>query len=94
MHDFFCPDPAKMHFPELAKRADFLKHNNKGVKAMCEIMQKLQDEGRTAGIIEGRNEMATDTALKMLRFNEPIEKIVTYTNLSPEKIEALAQQLH
>ncbi len=45
------------------------------------------------GRIEGRNEMATDTALKMLRFNEPIEKIVTYTKLSPEKIEQLAQQL-
>ena len=78
--------------------ADFLKHNNKGVKAMCEIMQKLQDEGRIAGIIEGRiegrNEMATNTALKMLRFNEPVEKIISYTSLSEERIKELAQQIH
>ena len=46
------------------------------------------------GRIDGRNEMAIDTAIKMLRFNEPIEKIVTYTNLSTQKIEELAQQIH
>jgi len=90
MHDFFCADPAKMHFPELAKRADFLKHNNKGVKAMCEIMQKLQDEGRA----EGRTEERYSTAKRMLLFNEPIEKIVAYTSLSEECIKELAQQTH
>ena len=46
------------------------------------------------GRIDGRNEMAIDTAIKMLRFNEPIEKIVTYTNLSTQKIKELAQQIH
>ena len=64
---------------------------------MCKIMQTLQDEGRAEGRAEGlatgRNEMATDTAIKMLRFNEPIEKIITYTNLSPERIAELAQQI-
>lgn len=86
MHDFFCADLAKMHFPELAKRADFLKHNNKGVKSMCEIMQKLQDEGHT--------EERYSTAKRMLLFNEPIEKIVAYTSLSEECIKELAQQTH
>ena len=94
MHDFFCADPAKMHFPELAKRADFLKHNNKGVKAMCEIMQKLQDEGRAEGRAEGRTEERYSTAKRMLLFNEPIEKIVAYTSLSEECIKELAQQIH
>ena len=94
MHDFFCADPAKMHFPELAKRADFLKHNNKGVKAMCEIMQKLQDEGRAEGRAEGRTEERYSTAKRMLLFNEPIEKIVAYTSLSEECIKELAQQTH
>lgn len=68
---------------------------------MCKIMQILQEEGRAEGLAVGRaegltvgrNEMATDTAMKMLRFNEPIEKIVTYTNLSPERIAELAQQI-
>ena len=82
-----------MHYPELAERADFFKHKKEGVNTMCKIMQTLQDEGRAEGLATGRNEMATDTAMKMLRFNEPIEKIVTYTNLSPERIAELAQQI-
>ena len=94
MQDFFCHDPAKMHYTELAERADFFKHKKEGVNTMCKIMQTLQDEGRAEGLAAGRNEMATDTAMKMLRFNEPIEKIVTYTNLSPERIAELAQQIH
>ena len=97
MHDFFCTDPAKMHFPELAKRADFLKHNNKGVKAMCEIMQKLQAEGHAAGLaegrLEGRLEERTSLALDMLRDKKPIDEIIKYSRLTPERIEELAHQL-
>jgi len=97
MHDFFCADPAKMHFPELAKRADFLKHNNKGVKAMCEIMQKLQAEGHAAGLaegrLEGRLEERTSLALDMLRDKNPMDEIIKYSRLTPERIEELAQQL-
>lgn len=97
MQDFFCPDPAKMHFPELAKRADFLKHNNKGVKAMCEIMQKLQAEGHAAGLaegrLEGRLEERTSLALDMLRDKKPMEEIIKYSRLTPERVEELAQQI-
>ena len=97
MHDFFCTDPAKMHFPELAKRADFLKHNNKGVKAMCEIMQKLQAEGHAAGLaegrLEGRLEERTSLALDMLRDKKPMDEIIKYSRLTPERIKELAQQL-
>ena len=83
-----------MHFSGLAKRADFLKHADKGVKAMCEIMQKLQDEGRAEGRAEGRTEERYSTAKRMLLFNEPIEKIVAYTSLSEECIKELAKQPH
>ena len=63
---------------------------DKGVKAMCEIMQRLQDEGRA----EGRAEERYSTAKRMLLFNEPIEKIVAYTSLSEDCIKELAQQIH
>ena len=57
---------------------------------MCEIIQKLQDEGRA----EGRAKERYSTAKRMILFNEPIEKIVAYTNLSEECIKELAQQTH
>ena len=74
---------------ELSQRADFFNHENKGVKAMCELMQKLQDEGRA----EGRLEEQTSLAISMLRDKEPIDKIIKYSRLSPERIAELAKQI-
>lgn len=65
---------------------------------MCEIMQKIQDEGREEGRIEGRiegrMEERTSMALDMLRDRKPIEEIVKYSRLSEERIKELALQLH
>ena len=89
MHDFFCDDPAQMHYKELAKRADFFKHETKGVSAVCKIMQDLMREERDAWL----NEERTNKALDMLRDNKPMEEIIKYSHLPQERIEALAQQL-
>lgn len=56
---------------------------------MCEIMEKLQEEGRA----EGSLQRANDVAIKMLQKNEPVEKIVEYTSLSNQQIQKLAQQI-
>ena len=53
MQDFFCTKPAQMHYPQLAQRADFFKHKPEGMKAMCEIMEKLQEAGRAEGLAQG-----------------------------------------
>ncbi len=94
MHDFFCEDPAQMHYKELARRADFFKHEQKGVNAVCEIMQELMNEERIDSHNAGLDEARTHTAIDMLRDNEPIEKIIKYSHLSQERIEELAMQLH
>ena len=90
MHDFFCENPAQMHYKELAKRADFFKHEQKGVNAVCEIMQELMKSERE----EWLNEERTSTAMEMLRDNKPLEEIVKYSHLSQERIESLAKQIH
>jgi len=94
MHDFHCSDPAKMHYKPLANRADFFKTTKEGVKTMCKIMEEIQDKGHKRGIEEGRSQMALDTAMDMLRDNEPIEKIVKYSHLPLERIQELAATLH
>ncbi len=93
MHDFFCADPAQMHYKELAKRTDFFKHEPKGVNAVCKIMQELMDEERIDWRNEGIDEANTRMAREMLRDNEPMDKIVKYSHLPQERIEELAQQI-
>lgn len=76
-----------MHYKELAQRADFFKHEPKGIDAVCKIMQDLQNEGRNDSLEEAR----THTALDMLRDNKPMEDIIKYSHLPQERIETLAQ---
>ena len=42
---------------------------------------------------EGREEMANNIALAMLKKNEPIEKIAEYTGLTTERIQELAKEI-
>ena len=49
---------------------------------------EAHNDGKAEGLKEGRK----DTAIKMLRKNEPLDKIIEYTGLTKEEIEALSKQ--
>ena len=57
-------------------------------------IQEAHDEGRAEGRAEGTREMAINTAIDMLRDDEPIEKIIKYSRLTEEQIRELASQIH
>ena len=50
MHDFFCTDPDDMHFKELADKVRYFKEDEKGVEAMCKVMEDMRNEVQKAGI--------------------------------------------
>ena len=44
MHDFACTNPDDMNYETLAKRARYFKQDEKGVAAMCKIMEDMRNE--------------------------------------------------
>ncbi|MGN0485060.1 MAG: PD-(D/E)XK nuclease family transposase [Lachnospiraceae bacterium] len=44
MHDFSCTDPSDMYYELLAKKTRFFKEDEKGVQAMCKIVEDLIDD--------------------------------------------------
>ena len=50
-----------------------------------------REEGRVEGLTAGREEMANNIALAMLRDDKPIEEIIKYTGLAKERIQELAK---
>ena len=44
MHDFFCIDPDDMHYRELADKVRYFKEDEKGVAAMCKVMEDMRIE--------------------------------------------------
>lgn len=54
MHDFQCRQAEDMYNKVLAGRMEDIKGDEKEVRRMCEIMEKIQNEGREEGREEGR----------------------------------------
>ena len=53
MHDFFCSDPNDMYSDVLAERVRFFKEDEKGVAAMCKIMEEIYNDGIAIGEVRG-----------------------------------------
>ena len=68
---------------------------------MCKAIEDMKDDARNEGRIEGRREghlegfaeSQSQMAMKMLKKNEPVEKIIEYTSLSDQQVQELAQQM-
>lgn len=53
MHDFRCSDAGQMYFKRLADKTRYLKQTQKGVDAMCAIMEELRNESYAEGEFRG-----------------------------------------
>ena len=96
MQDFFCENPQKMNYKELAQRADYFKAEAEGVNTMCELMEKFGErkleEGRMEGRLEGRAEgqrRMLNMARSLLALNVPVEVIKKSSGLARGEILAL-----
>ncbi|MBP3477337.1 MAG: PD-(D/E)XK nuclease family transposase [Lachnospiraceae bacterium] len=79
MHDFSCKNPSDMHYKILADKTRYFKEDEKGVAAMCKIMEEL---------IDGEKK---EIALKMLEDGKlQKEEIAKYFGLPLEQVEELA----
>jgi hypothetical protein len=86
MHDFFCTDPNDMHFKQLADKVRYFKEDEKGVAAMCKVMEDMRNEAAKAAVEKDR----TKNALEMLADGLSIEKVAQYSHLAIERVKELA----
>ena len=89
MQDFFCENPQKMNYKELAQRADYFKAEAEGVNTMCELMEKFGERKMEEGRMEGRVEGMIDMARSLLALNVPVEVIEQSSGLARAEILAL-----
>lgn len=85
MHDFSCTKADDMYFPQLAKTMRYYKESEKGVKAMCKVMEDMRNETELATRIGiARNMIAMD------KFS--LEDIAKSAELPIEKVRELAEK--
>ena len=82
MHDFFYTNPDDMHYKELAEKVRYFKEDEKGVVAMCKVMEDMRNEAVEKDRIQN--------AIEMLKDGLSIEKIAKYSQLAIERVKELA----
>ena len=87
MYDFSCTNPDDMNYEELAKKARYFKQDEKGVAAMCKIMEDMRNEAAL--------DNARETARRMLKDGElSLEKIARYVpSLSMDELKELETEV-
>lgn len=81
MADFACKDPDKFYYKELADETRYYKHDEKGVRRMCKIMEDIAKE---------RSEQI---ALNMLADGKlSVKDIAKYSGLTVTEVKALAKK--
>ena len=85
MHDFACTNPADMHYKILADKTRFFKENEKGVAAMCKVVEDLCNDAK----IEEKKESAI-RLIKQGKLSD--EEIAEGLGLDVEVVKALVEE--
>ena len=89
MHDFSCTDPDDMNYEILAKKARYFKQDEKGVAAMCKLMEEMRHEAA----LEAEQNKAMKTAVHLIKLGKmSLEEIAEATELSLDMVTELAHR--
>ena len=84
MHDFFCTDPDDMNFKQLADKVRYFKEDEKGVAAMCKVMEDMRNETAWQTKVE--------SVLRWIAKGLSLEDIAEGEGLTLEQVKIIKQQ--
>ena len=84
MHDFYCADPDKMHYKELADKVRYFKEPQRSEDAMVDVI----DEYAKKYAYQKSVEIATN----MLADKMSVEAVARYSTLPIEEVRKLAEK--
>lgn len=94
MHDFSCTDPDDMYYKELAVKARYYKRDEKGVAAMCKLMEDMRNEAAQMAELKSARETAERLIKKGKMTLEEIEECVPLLSMDElREIEMKVMQL-
>jgi len=94
MKDFFCVEPDEMQHKKIARRTDFVKHDQSEVSRMCDLLERIMGEGRAEGRVEGRAENLLENVQKMMqKLNYTAEQAMDFFDVPKDKQAELAKKI-
>ena len=97
MNDCYVGGSEQMKNELLKERVEFFKETEEGIREMKSIEQTIAKryiaKDKAEGKAEGRLEKAIEIAKNMLRFGDPLEKIVLITGLTLQQVQNIQHSL-
>lgn len=97
MNDFNAEGAEQMKNELLKERVEFFKETEEGIREMTSIEQTIAKryiaKGKAEGKAEGSLEKAIEIAKNLLRFGDPLEKIVLITGLTLQQVQNIQHSL-
>ena len=86
MHDFFCTDPDDMHYKALADKVRYFKEDEKGVAAMCKVMEDMRNESAR----DAKWKQIVESVLRWLSMGLTHEQIAKGEGITLEQVREIA----
>ncbi|MBR4455183.1 MAG: PD-(D/E)XK nuclease family transposase [Solobacterium sp.] len=86
MHDFFCTDPDDMHYKELADKVRYFKEDEKGVAAMCKVMEDMRNESAR----DAKWKQVVESVCRWLSMGLSHEQIAKGEGITLEQVHEIA----
>ena len=85
MHDFFCINPDDMNYGKLADKVRYFKEDEKGVAAMCKVMEDM----RTEAAKKAKWEQIADSVFRWLKKGLSLEDIAEGEGLTLQQVQEI-----
>ena len=81
MHDFSCTNADDMYYDVLAKRVKYFKEDERGVEAMCKVMEDMREGVRI------------EIAINCLKRGMDVESVAECTGLTVERVKEIKEKM-
>ncbi len=94
MHDFMCKEVESMNYEVLKKQVGYYKESEGGKREMCEIWQKIRDEGYMEGEKIGKDKERMKLIKKLMMKNScTIEDAMELLDIPPIERQQYRQRI-
>ena len=91
MQDFYCKDPAKMHYKELAERSSYLKNPKESEADMQDIIELYAEKKAREAAKEVEAQKDKEYVCKLLKRGLSADKIADLLEMPKARVMALAE---
>ena len=92
MQDFYCKDPARMHYNELAAKCGYLKNVKESEADMQDIIEQYAEKRAQRAVAKAERERNKKLVLKLLGKGMSVEEIASLLDLAEACVRELADK--